>query len=70
VASSFADAAPVRAGILRALAADHGGVPDGLSYFSFERFLERWHGVLRGVFGPPAPAAVRPYDTASSMTAS
>jgi glycosyltransferase involved in cell wall biosynthesis len=62
------DPASVRAGILRALATDHGGVPDGLAYFSFERFRERWHSVLGGVFGPPAPAAVRRYAAVSPTT--
>jgi glycosyltransferase involved in cell wall biosynthesis len=43
------DAASVRAGILRALAAERQ-VPEGLSYFSFERYRERWHGVIDRVF--------------------
>jgi len=49
------DLASVRRGILAALAADHGTVPDGLSYFSFENFRARWHAVVNHVFDVPVP---------------
>lgn len=39
----------IRRGILDALAADRV-VPEGLSYFSFERFQERWHDVVDRAF--------------------
>lgn len=44
------DASSVRTGILAALASERE-VPDGLAYFSFERFVDRWHGVVDRVFG-------------------
>ncbi|MEP0548306.1 MAG: glycosyltransferase family 4 protein [Rhodothermales bacterium] len=48
------DAASVRRGILRALATEHDGAPEGLAYFSFDRFRERWHEVVDHVFVPTA----------------
>ena len=45
------DAASVRAGILNALAVERG-VPEGLSYFSFENFTQRWHRVVDRIFIP------------------
>lgn len=44
------DAVSVRRGILNALATHHDGVPDALSYFSFERFRDRWHRVIDRAF--------------------
>jgi glycosyltransferase involved in cell wall biosynthesis len=59
------DPESVRRGILRALAADRG-VPEGLAYFSFERFEERWHGVITHVFGNTAGPATRCVETATA----
>jgi glycosyltransferase involved in cell wall biosynthesis len=43
------DPTSVKAGILEALRAPHG-VPQGLDYFSVERFRERWHDVVDTCF--------------------
>ncbi|WP_263808686.1 glycosyltransferase family 4 protein [Salinibacter sp.] len=40
------DPEDVTTGILEALRAPHG-VPDGLDYFSYDTFVERWHRMLR-----------------------
>lgn len=45
------DAEDVRTGILAALATGRG-VPEGLAYFSFEQFRERWHRVVDRTFIP------------------
>jgi glycosyltransferase involved in cell wall biosynthesis len=45
------DPVDVRRGILAALEAPRG-VPEGLSYFSFEWYRERWHDVVDGAFLP------------------
>jgi hypothetical protein len=37
-------------GIRRMLARGRGQVPEGLSYFDFERFKERWGEVVEQVF--------------------
>jgi glycosyltransferase involved in cell wall biosynthesis len=50
------DADSVRRGILDALAKEPG-VPEGLAYFSFEHFVERWHRVTEQVFRWRRPAA-------------
>jgi len=42
------DASDLKQGVCRALDAGRG-VPDGLEYFSFDRFLERWHEAVLGV---------------------
>jgi len=42
------DPSDLRRGIYRALDTERG-VPDGLEYFSFDRFLERWHEAVLGV---------------------
>jgi phosphatidylinositol alpha-1,6-mannosyltransferase len=57
------DPASVRAGILNALATETG-VPEGLSYFSFELFRERWHGVVEHIFASLSTTA--PLARASS----
>ena len=59
------DAASVRRGILRALATEHDGVPEGLAYFSFDRFRERWHEVVDRVFvstDRPTPRLEKSYE--------
>ena len=57
------DPADVRRGILNALETPRG-VPDGLTYFSFEQFRRRWHRVVDRTFrsgqravGEPGPRA-------------
>ncbi|MCS3703591.1 glycosyltransferase family 4 protein [Salinibacter ruber] len=47
----------VKVGILSALR-EPRGVPDGLDYFSVERFRERWHGVVDVCFGEQASTMV------------
>lgn len=47
------DLASVAAGIQRALARGHG-VPDGLDFFSFERYQGRWHSVVSSLSDEPA----------------
>jgi glycosyltransferase involved in cell wall biosynthesis len=42
------DASDLKQGVCGALDAGRG-VPDGLEYFSFDRFLERWHEAVLGV---------------------
>lgn len=57
------DPASVKAGIravLRDASAAERRVPEGLAYFSFERFQERWHRVLDRVFTSPSVADARP----------
>ena len=54
------DLEDIKEGILRALDESHG-VPDGLDYFSVDRFQERWHRVVddcfqRGVAVANAPS--------------
>ena len=49
------DPADLQRGILQALAAERE-VPEGLSYFSFERFQERWHQVVDYAFALARPA--------------
>lgn len=46
------DPADLRRGIQRALAGERGVVPDGLDYFSVERFEARWHRVVDECFRP------------------
>ena len=45
------DPADLKRGIRVALAGEHGTVPEGLGYFSKERFTERWHDVVDRVCG-------------------
>ena len=40
------DPSDLKRGIRAALAGERGVVPDGLDYFSKERFIERWHQVI------------------------
>lgn len=47
--------AALKEGIRHALAAPRG-VPDGLDYFSTERFRQRWHALLDRYFGAESPA--------------
>jgi glycosyltransferase involved in cell wall biosynthesis len=54
-----ADPVQVREGILAALAKPRGVVPDGLSYFAFERFEERTHAFLRGFTVRDSPGSHR-----------
>jgi glycosyltransferase involved in cell wall biosynthesis len=49
------DPVSVQRGILDALATAHVGIPDGLAYFSHDRFRERWHDVVDHVFTPISP---------------
>ena len=52
------DATSVRRGILAAFETPRG-VPDGLAYFSFDRFRDRWHCVVDQVFAPEPPLGAR-----------
>jgi phosphatidyl-myo-inositol dimannoside synthase len=49
----------VAAGIERALERGHG-VPEGLDYFSFQRYQARWHGVIRSLAPAGTAAGTQP----------
>lgn len=53
------DAASIKDGIREALEAP-SGVPDGLDYFSVDRFRERWHRVVNACLRRGTPAAHAP----------
>lgn len=53
------DAASIKDGVREALDAP-SGVPDGLDYFSVNRFRERWHRVVTACFRTGIPAAHAP----------
>jgi glycosyltransferase involved in cell wall biosynthesis len=47
------DPADLKRGIREALGQQRGTVPDGLDYFSKERFTARWHRLIDDCFGKP-----------------
>ena len=50
------DPADLHAGIVQALRQPRG-VPDGLDYFSYDRYVERWHALVQHELDPSlAPA--------------
>jgi len=53
------DPADLKRGIREALGQQRGTVPDGLDYFSKERFTERWHRLIDDCFGKPDQATMR-----------
>ena len=61
------DAGSVRAGILAALRSPRG-VPDGLRYFSFEAFTQRWHDVVDRIFGSGVSGASFASETPNTAT--
>lgn len=63
------DRAALERAILAALGAERGRVPEGLDFFSRERFRERWESVIAGVFAQPNPAQESDPSRANSLTA-